>query len=106
MKNQRNYMAVLPIYNSFHPVMKQKTRQVLEINDEVKEIIADKLGVNEKEIKMESTFEDLGADSLDIVELTMAIEEEFSLPEVSDDDLKKIVTVGDLVEYVSHYVQD
>ncbi len=41
MKNQRNYMAVLPIYNSFHPIMKQKTKQVLEINDEVKKIVAD-----------------------------------------------------------------
>ena len=56
---------------------------------------------------METSFvDDLGADSLDIVELTMAIEEEFSLPEVSDDELKQIVTVGDLVEYVSRCLQD
>ena len=56
---------------------------------------------------MDTAFvDDLGADSLDVVELTMALEEEFSLPEVSDDELKKIVTVGDLVDYVSRYVQD
>lgn len=71
--------------------------------DKVKEIIADKLGVNEKEIKMESTFEDLGADSLDIVELIMAIEEEYDI-QISDEEAEKAQSVGDVVNYISTLV--
>ena len=78
-----------------------------KLEERVKEIIVDQLGVNAEQVNLEASFiDDLGADSLDVVELTMALEEEFSLSEVSDDDLKKIVTVGDLVDYVSRYVQD
>ncbi|MFZ2256718.1 MAG: acyl carrier protein [Clostridiaceae bacterium] len=71
--------------------------------DKVKEIIADKLGVNEKEIKMESTFEDLGADSLDIVELIMAIEEEYDI-QISDEEAEKALSVGDVVNYINTLV--
>ena len=71
--------------------------------DKVKEIIADKLGVNEKEIKMESTFEDLGADSLDIVELIMAIEEEYDI-QISDEEAEKAFSVGDVVNYINTLV--
>ena len=72
--------------------------------DKLKEIIADKLGVNEDEITMESTFiDDLGADSLDIVELVMAIEEEFDI-EIPDSDAEKVVTVGDVVDYIKENV--
>ncbi len=71
--------------------------------DKVKEIIADKLGVNEKDIKMESTFEDLGADSLDIVELIMAIEEEYDI-QVSDEEAEKAQSVGDVVNYINTLV--
>lgn len=71
--------------------------------DKVKEIIADKLGVNEKEIKMESTFEDLGADSLDIVELIMAIEEEYDI-QISDEEAEKAQSVGDVVNYINTLV--
>lgn len=68
--------------------------------EKVKSIIADQLGVEESEIKMESSFiDDLGADSLDIVELIMALEEEFDI-EIPDEDAEKIATVGDVVDYI------
>ena len=68
--------------------------------EKVKEIIVDQLGVEEDEVTVESSFvEDLGADSLDIVELIMALEEEFGL-EIPDDEAEKISTVNDAVEYI------
>ncbi|NMP22977.1 acyl carrier protein [Sulfobacillus harzensis] len=68
--------------------------------DKVKEIIVDQLGVEEDEVTLESAFiDDLGADSLDIVELIMALEEEFGL-EIPDDEAEKISTVNDAVEYI------
>ncbi len=67
----------------------------------VKSIIADQLGVGEDEIKQESSFiEDLGADSLDIVELVMAMEEEFEV-EIPDEEAENIKTVGDAVNYIN-----
>ncbi len=71
-----------------------------EIFEKVKEIVVDKLGAEEENVKLESTFvDDLAADSLDIVELIMSIEEEFEL-EIPDTATEKIVTVGDVVEYI------
>ncbi|MCY0898620.1 MAG: acyl carrier protein [Firmicutes bacterium] len=71
-----------------------------QIFDKVKEIIVDQLGVEEDEVTPESSFiDDLGADSLDIVELIMALEEEFGL-EIPDDEAEKISTVNDAVEYI------
>lgn len=71
-----------------------------EIESRIKAIIADQLGVSEEEVKPESRFiEDLGADSLDIVELIMAMEEEFEI-EIPDEEAEKILTVGDTIEYV------
>ena len=68
-------------------------------------IIAEQLNVNESEIKAESNFkDDLGADSLDIVELIMALEEEFDT-EIPDADAEKIVTVGDVVDYIKEHVE-
>ncbi len=68
--------------------------------NKVKDIIIEQLGVDESEVKPEASFiDDLGADSLDIVELIMALEEEFEL-EIPDKDAEKIVTVGDAVEYI------
>jgi acyl carrier protein len=68
--------------------------------DKVKEIIVDQLGVEEDEVTPEAHFvEDLGADSLDIVELVMALEEEFGL-EIPDEEAEKISTVNDAVEYI------
>ena len=75
-----------------------------EIFDKVKEIIIEQLGVTESSITMEASFiDDLGADSLDIVELIMALEEEFDL-EIPDSDAEKLVTVGDVVEYIKDNV--
>jgi acyl carrier protein len=72
-----------------------------QIEAKVKSIIADQLGVGEDEIKPESSFiEDLGADSLDIVELVMAMEEEFEV-EIPDEEAENIKTVGDAINYVS-----
>lgn len=69
--------------------------------DKVKSIIVEQLGVEEEEVNMEASFiEDLGADSLDIVELVMALEEEFDL-EIPDEDAEKIKTVADAVAYIS-----
>jgi acyl carrier protein len=70
------------------------------VEERVKEIIAEQLGVDEEEINPNAKFiEDLGADSLDTVELVMAFEEEFDL-EIPDEDAEKIVTVGDAIQYI------
>ena len=75
-----------------------------EIFDKVKEIIIEQLGATESAITPEASFiDDLGADSLDIVELIMALEEEFDL-EIPDSDAEKVVTVGDVVEYIKDNV--
>lgn len=72
--------------------------------EKVKEIIKDQLGVNEDIITMDASLIDtLGADSLDIVELIMAFEEEFGI-EIADEDAEKITTVGDVVEYIKNHV--
>ena len=68
--------------------------------EKVKEIVVEQLGVEDSEVTMEASFiDDLGADSLDIVELIMALEEEFDL-EIPDKEAEKITTVGDAVEYI------
>ena len=71
-----------------------------EVFEKVKAIIVEQLGVAETSVTMESSFiDDLGADSLDIVELVMALEEEFDM-EIPDTDAEKISTVNDVVEYI------
>jgi len=71
-----------------------------QIFEKVKAIIVDQLGVEEEEVTMEASFiEDLGADSLDIVELIMALEEEFEI-EVPDEDAEKLLTVTAAVDYI------
>ena len=70
------------------------------IEERVKKIVIEQLGVDEKEVKADASFvDDLGADSLDTVELVMALEEEFEA-EIPDEDAEKIATVQDAVEYV------
>lgn len=72
----------------------------------VKNIISEQLGIDAEEITMESSFmDDLGADSLDIVELIMALETEFDL-EIPDEDAEKISTVGDVVEYIKAHTEE
>jgi acyl carrier protein len=70
------------------------------VDERVKKIIAEQLGVEEGEVTPEASFvEDLGADSLDTVELVMALEEEFSI-EIPDEDAEKILTVGKALDYI------
>ena len=72
-----------------------------QIEAKVRSIVAEQLGVGEDEIKPESSFiEDLGADSLDIVELVMAMEEEFEV-EIPDEEAENIKTVGDAINYIN-----
>ncbi len=75
-----------------------------EIFEKVKNIIVEQLGASESSITTEASFiDDLGADSLDIVELIMALEEEFDL-EIPDSDAEKVATVGDVVDYIKEHV--
>ncbi len=75
-----------------------------EVFEKVKGIIVEQLGVTEGSVTMEASFiDDLGADSLDIVELVMALEEEFDI-EIPDADAEKVTTVGDVVEYIKENV--
>lgn len=72
----------------------------MSIEQRVKKIVAEQLGVNQAEVKNESSFvNDLGADSLDTVELVMALEEEFEC-EIPDDDAEKITSVQQAIDYV------
>lgn len=74
------------------------------IEQRVKKIVAEQLGVNETEVKIESSFvDDLGADSLDTVELVMALEEEFDC-EIPDEEAEKITTVKQAVDYVNGHL--
>jgi acyl carrier protein len=75
------------------------------VEQRVKKIVAEQLGVNESEVKSESSFvNDLGADSLDTVELVMALEEEFET-EIPDEEAEKITTVQQAVDYVKAHVK-
>lgn len=75
----------------------------MEVLDKVKEIIADQLGIDEDEVVPGASFiDDLGADSLDIVELIMAFEEEFDM-EIPDEDAEKIKTVKDVLDYIKNH---
>jgi len=73
--------------------------------EKIKRIVADQLGVEEDEINEATSFEDLNADSLDIVELIMALEEEFDI-EIPDEDAEKLTTVGAAVEYVKAKLEE
>ena len=72
----------------------------MSVEEKVKEIIVDQLGVDENQVKPEASFiDDLGADSLDTVELVMALEEEFDI-EIPDEDAEKIASVQNAVDYI------
>ena len=73
----------------------------MENFDKLKDILVDVLGVNEDDVKTESKFvDDLGADSLDLVELIMAFEDKFEI-EISDEEAEKMVTVKDVLDYIT-----
>lgn len=75
------------------------------VEEKVKHIIVEQLGVDEEEVKAGASFvDDLGADSLDVVELVMALEEEFGL-EISDEDAEKLGTVQQAVDYINSNVK-
>ena len=73
----------------------------MSVEEKVKEIIVDQLGVDDKQVLTSASFiDDLGADSLDTVELVMALEEEFDV-EISDEDAEKIAKVQDAIDYIN-----
>ncbi len=83
--------------------MTTDTAAAAHLEDKVRAIVAEQLGVQATEVKLESAFiDDLGADSLDIVELVMAMEEEFGF-EIPDEHAEKIRTVGDAVTYIKEH---
>lgn len=74
--------------------------------EDIVNIIAQQFGVDADAITTETTFEeDLGADSIDIVELSMALEDEYAMGEMSEDDLGGISTVGDLIQYIQAHTE-
>lgn len=78
--------------------------EITEIEQRIKKIVAEQLGVNESDVKNESSFvSDLGADSLDTVELVMALEEEFEC-EIPDEEAEKITSVQQAIDYVSTHL--
>jgi acyl carrier protein len=81
-------------------IWKEDSTFMATVDERVKKIIAEQLGVEEDEVTSEASFvEDLGADSLDTVELVMALEEEFGI-EIPDEDAEKILTVGKALDYI------
>jgi acyl carrier protein len=78
----------------------------MALEDRVRDLIVDQLGVSPEEVKREASFiDDLGADSLDTVELIMAFEEEFGI-EIPDEDAEKMTTVGDAIDYLEKNAQE
>ncbi len=79
---------------------KTKKGEIMALFDEVKEVIVEQLNVDENEVTPEANFvEDLGADSLDVVEMVMALEEKFGI-EIPDSDAENIKTVQDVIDYI------
>lgn len=75
--------------------------------EQIIKMVAEQFMIDENEISADTSFvDDLGADSLDVVELTMALEETFSLPDTPEDELTNIHTVGDLADYVARATQE
>ncbi|MGI6328515.1 MAG: acyl carrier protein [Dethiobacteria bacterium] len=75
----------------------------MDILAKVKALISEQLDIDEDQITLDTTFEDIDADSLDVVELVMALEEEFDL-EIADEEVEKIQTVGDVVGYIEKHL--
>lgn len=93
----------MAFYELFYYNTKREVNRMSDVFDRVKRIIVDRLGVDESEVTPEASFkDDLGADSLDIVELVMELEDEFDL-EISDEDAEKISTVGEVISYIESH---
>ncbi len=87
-------------------IVQSKEKKFMSIEDKVKKIIAEKLGVDLAEVVMDASFvDDLGADSLDLVELIMSMEEEFDI-DISDENAEKIVRVKDAVNFITSHISD
>jgi acyl carrier protein len=87
--------------NTKREALLEETMDELEIVDKIKEVVADKLDAAPTDIVEEASFiDDLGADSLDVVELIMGLEDEFGI-EISDEEAENILTVGDAVRFIS-----
>ena len=98
-----NYIIVIDIRGIFEGRCELMDSEN-ELFEKVKGIIVEQLGANAEAVKLDASFiDDLGADSLDIVELIMALEEEFDT-EIPDSDAEKIVTVGDVVDYIKEHL--
>lgn len=77
------------------------------IFERLRKLVMEQFAVDEDVVTMDTSFaDDLGADSLDIVELTMALEEEFDLSEMAEEELSEMITVGDVLRYISGKVED
>lgn len=88
-----------------HSARRSQEVEMASIDEKVKHIIVEQLGVDQAEVKPEAKFvDDLGADSLDVVELVMALEEEFSL-EISDEDAEKLQTVQQAIDYIKAHAK-
>jgi len=93
----------MAFYLQFSYNTKEEVNRMSDVFDRVKRIVVDRLGVDEAEVALEASFkDDLGADSLDVVELVMELEDEFDL-EISDEDAEKITTVGEVVNYIQSH---
>ena len=77
-----------------------------EIFNTMQDLVAEQFAIEPEEVSMDSSFEeDLGADSVDLVELVMAMEEEFDIGEIDEEDLQSLKTVGDCVRYLSSHIE-
>jgi acyl carrier protein len=84
-------------------IREEEVSRMSDVFERVKRIVVDRLGVDESEVTLDASFkDDLGADSLDVVELVMELEDEFDM-EISDEDAEKITTVGEVVNYIQSH---
>src|SRR5512136_1788454 len=102
LKNHKIFCMLTRKFISLHSVKPKKEKFMSDIASKVKAIIVDKLGVDENEVTPEASFtNDLGADSLDTVELIMEFEKEFDIA-IPDDQAEKISTVGEAIAYIEN----